>query len=614
MGGKTKPKKMSISEFMGGTPARDIDLLPSAPKQRGPDDDGSFRRNNMSMRDRDRDRDRGRDRYNNDRQNNGNRRNSDMDDQQQGSWRSNRSRDSFRERDNMMGNSNRDRDNVMDNNGPPPSRADGDSSWRRGERAQPPPSRSSDRYNDRYNRSDSDNRYNRYDSGPDRWGSNRTEQPRERTRLQLSKRSIPLEKPKEEPANSNIFGGATAVDTASRLAAYESKQKTVEKKEEGFETKPSFPINSRAAALEAQPKQSEAPLHSSFSGRYRDKDRSSSNAYSSVSNRRFSDLGNENEDRRYQRHSQRYSRNDDRRFDDHQSRYSSNRYSQPSQPSRFNVSDNFRRQNQDYTNNTDPQPTASKEPEEVVKEEEFPALAPIASELPSVAAKSNLSQKQQLHQQQHKEDTRQKQQQKEEERLKKLKEEEEEKLKLEEETKKQEEEKLLKTFCTTCGKELVSFIDENSSKLPDLETLFFTLLQFYEKEDISWAKEEKHGLGIKHLLEGKDMKMQLQLLWAVQKYCNSINFPKNKVVKDNEQWYIHTLFRVLLENDFVTLDSYSEWKDDETTSKDVGKTKAIIQTMDWFNWLDEILCDGDEEEDDYDDYDNEDDEDDYQAY
>eukprot|EP00548_Thalassiothrix_antarctica_P010246 CAMPEP_0194158912 /NCGR_PEP_ID=MMETSP0152-20130528/77541_1 /TAXON_ID=1049557 /ORGANISM="Thalassiothrix antarctica, Strain L6-D1" /LENGTH=164 /DNA_ID=CAMNT_0038868427 /DNA_START=213 /DNA_END=705 /DNA_ORIENTATION=+ len=35
---------MSFGEFMGDTPTRDLHALPTAPKERGPDDDGSFRR------------------------------------------------------------------------------------------------------------------------------------------------------------------------------------------------------------------------------------------------------------------------------------------------------------------------------------------------------------------------------------------------------------------------------------------------------------------------------------------------------------------------------------------------------------------------------------------
>jgi len=71
------------------------------------------------------------------------------------------------------------------------------------------------------------------------------------------------------------------------------------------------------------------------------------------------------------------------------------------------------------------------------------------------------------------------------------------------------------------------------------------------------------------------------------------------------------LFRVLFENELVSYDTFFVWKDDETISKDVGKTKAIIQTMDWFTWLEELLGADDE---DSDEYENEEEEDEYPAY
>merc|ERR1711933_497500 len=182
-----------------------------------------------------------------------------------------------------------------------------------------------------------------------------------------------------------------------------------------------------------------------------------------------------------------------------------------------------------------------------------------------------------------------------------------------EKAQKEELANLLKTFFETCGEDLVSFINENSTWEPDLETLLFSLLEYYEKEDTSWVLNEKHGLGLKSLVKVDDSTSQLPLLWAAQRYCNTINFPKNTTVKDNETWHIHTLFRVLFEHELVSYETFFVWKDDETISKDVGKTKAIIQTMDWFNWLEELL--GDDGNEDYDEYDNEEEEEDeYLAY
>eukprot|EP00526_Cylindrotheca_closterium_P029244 CAMPEP_0113617994 /NCGR_PEP_ID=MMETSP0017_2-20120614/9096_1 /TAXON_ID=2856 /ORGANISM="Cylindrotheca closterium" /LENGTH=57 /DNA_ID=CAMNT_0000527465 /DNA_START=74 /DNA_END=244 /DNA_ORIENTATION=+ /assembly_acc=CAM_ASM_000147 len=42
--GKNKGVKMSLGDFMGGEPTTDMSAFPTAPKVRGPDDDGSFQR------------------------------------------------------------------------------------------------------------------------------------------------------------------------------------------------------------------------------------------------------------------------------------------------------------------------------------------------------------------------------------------------------------------------------------------------------------------------------------------------------------------------------------------------------------------------------------------
>ena len=58
------------------------------------------------------------------------------------------------------------------------------------------------------------------------------------------------------------------------------------------------------------------------------------------------------------------------------------------------------------------------------------------------------------------------------------------------------------------------------------------------------------------------------------------------------------MFRGMYKFDLAESDSYEEWKEDMSPAHDVGKGKAIIQTMDWFNWLEE---DDDDDEEDYDD-------------
>eukprot|EP00566_Odontella_aurita_P029637 CAMPEP_0113562570 /NCGR_PEP_ID=MMETSP0015_2-20120614/20598_1 /TAXON_ID=2838 /ORGANISM="Odontella" /LENGTH=70 /DNA_ID=CAMNT_0000464477 /DNA_START=331 /DNA_END=539 /DNA_ORIENTATION=+ /assembly_acc=CAM_ASM_000160 len=49
---KNKGVKMSMTDFLGGAPKTDMDMLPSRPKERGADDDGSFQRNRGRKDDR----------------------------------------------------------------------------------------------------------------------------------------------------------------------------------------------------------------------------------------------------------------------------------------------------------------------------------------------------------------------------------------------------------------------------------------------------------------------------------------------------------------------------------------------------------------------------------
>jgi hypothetical protein len=49
--------------------------------------------------------------------------------------------------------------------------------------------------------------------------------------------------------------------------------------------------------------------------------------------------------------------------------------------------------------------------------------------------------------------------------------------------------------------------------------------------------------------------------------------------------------------DLAENDAFAEWKEDESEVHETGKMKALIQTVDWFLWLDED--DDDDDEGDY---------------
>jgi len=47
------------------------------------------------------------------------------------------------------------------------------------------------------------------------------------------------------------------------------------------------------------------------------------------------------------------------------------------------------------------------------------------------------------------------------------------------------------------------------------------------------------------------------------------------------------MFRAMYQHDIVDDDGFAEWKEDESEENELGKVKAIIQTVEWFNWLEE---------------------------
>jgi len=57
------------------------------------------------------------------------------------------------------------------------------------------------------------------------------------------------------------------------------------------------------------------------------------------------------------------------------------------------------------------------------------------------------------------------------------------------------------------------------------------------------------------------------------------------------------MFRAMYKYDLALDEAFAEWKEDESPQYEQSKGKAIIQTMDWFNWLEaESEEDDDEEE------------------
>jgi len=118
-------------------------------------------------------------------------------------------------------------------------------------------------------------------------------------------------------------------------------------------------------------------------------------------------------------------------------------------------------------------------------------------------------------------------------------------------------------------------LEENEKLTPDISC--------------AWAEPSKYGAALVSLVED-DLLKQVDVLFAIQKYCNKIGMPKL-----NDEYVIQAMFRSMYKYDLASDEAFEIWKEDESEEHEAGKVNAVIQTVDWFNWLEQ---DEEEEEDD----------------
>jgi hypothetical protein len=127
--------------------------------------------------------------------------------------------------------------------------------------------------------------------------------------------------------------------------------------------------------------------------------------------------------------------------------------------------------------------------------------------------------------------------------------------------------------------------------ITSIEKLVFTFLTETEKLnpdlDCAWAEPTKYGAAFVSLVED-DLLKQMEILVGIQKYCDKLGFPKY-----NEEYVVQAMFRSMYKFDLADDDAFAMWKEDESEQYETGKMNAVIQTVDWFNWLE---ADDDEEE------------------
>jgi hypothetical protein len=168
------------------------------------------------------------------------------------------------------------------------------------------------------------------------------------------------------------------------------------------------------------------------------------------------------------------------------------------------------------------------------------------------------------------------------------------------------------------GDELMQWCQDQGVSFPSVEKLIFGLLMEKEQKNpdpaCSWADPSNYGSALLSIV-GDDVYNQMQVLWGIQKvrgrncsfihtcivvsliscpppqYCDKLGFPKL-----NGEYLVQSMFRAMYGFDLAVDDAFTEWKDDESDEHTDGKLKAVIQTVDWFAWLEQDEEDDDDEE------------------
>jgi hypothetical protein len=158
------------------------------------------------------------------------------------------------------------------------------------------------------------------------------------------------------------------------------------------------------------------------------------------------------------------------------------------------------------------------------------------------------------------------------------------------------QEELLEEFCkgNMQGEELAEWVKSRKSVIPPLDGLVFRLLTDHEKlnpdPNCDWASPSRFGAALLAIAEDNLIK-QMEILFGIQKYCNKLGFPKL-----DQEYVIQSMFRSMYKFDLALEDAFLEWKEDESDEYNEGKITAVIQTVDWFNWLEADEEDDEEEE------------------
>ena len=140
------------------------------------------------------------------------------------------------------------------------------------------------------------------------------------------------------------------------------------------------------------------------------------------------------------------------------------------------------------------------------------------------------------------------------------------------------------------GNELARWCKNMRPVLPSVELLVGSILELHGKDsligDCPWAEAHKFGKAI-HMMTRDNEERQVEILWAIQKFCLNLGFPTlSRSSGCKGDFLIDNMFKAMYEYCLVSPKAFFMWSNDNT-SRNNGKTAAIVQTMEWFEWLSE---------------------------
>ena len=96
--------------------------------------------------------------------------------------------------------------------------------------------------------------------------------------------------------------------------------------------------------------------------------------------------------------------------------------------------------------------------------------------------------------------------------------------------------------------------------------------------DVAWLKTEAAALRV----VAPDVPSQVGLIEAAKKHCATLEFPKDANLKS----FVQQAFKALFLSEIADVEAFEAWRDGDDDSD--AKVKALMQTTEFFSYLDTI--------------------------